>query len=182
MHLTILSSTNRPNSMTRRVSGFVEKLIQENIGDTDTVKILDLQDLPPEIFIPHVYEDKPKSFEPMANEIINTDGIMTVMPEYNGGAPGILKYFIDMLPFPQSLAKKPIGFVGLSAGRFGAIRSVEQIMQICAYRNAYIYPERVFLNFINKAVDEEGKPTDPDTLKLLESEIKGFVEFARRFS
>ena len=106
---------------------------------------------------------------------------MIVMPEYNGGAPGILKYFIDMLPFPQSLVKTPIGFVGLSAGRFGAIRSVEQIMQICAYRNAYLYPDRVFMNFIDKAVDKDGKPTDPAVFKLLQSEVKGFIEFARKF-
>ena len=27
-------------------------------------------------------------------------GILTVVPEYNGSYPGVLKYFIDMLRFP----------------------------------------------------------------------------------
>jgi len=181
MKLTVLSSTNRPQSMTRKVAGYVEKLLKKNLTDKDELQLLDLQELPPDIFNPKVYAEKPESFKPFADAIINTNGIIMVMPEYNGGAPGILKYFIDMLPFPSSLVHKPVAFVGLSAGRFGAIRSVEQIQQICIYRNAYVYPERVFINFIDKSINNEGKPLDDEVNKLMEEEMIGFVNFAKKF-
>ncbi|RLE20696.1 MAG: NADPH-dependent oxidoreductase, partial [Acidobacteria bacterium] len=31
----------------------------------------------------------------MQEAILETDGILTIVPEYNGSYPGALKYFID---------------------------------------------------------------------------------------
>ena len=49
-----------------------------------------------------------------------------------------------MLKFPESFEKRPVCFTGLGAGIWGALRPVEQLQAIFGYRNAYLFPERVF--------------------------------------
>jgi len=180
MKIVLISATNRLGSMTRRLTSFVEKLIKENLAPSDKLNILDLMELPSEIFGPQSYSEKPASFDRFRKMMVEADAHFLVIPEYNGGPPGVLKHFIDMLPFPESLQRRPTGFVGIAAGRFGALRAVEQTQQIFEYRNAYIYPERIFISGIDKAIDETGKPKDETTLKLLTSEVQGFVRFARK--
>lgn len=181
MILTVLSGTNRPGSYTRKVAGYVESQLKEILATSDQIKMLDLQNLPSEIFSNTSYREKPASFEPFKEMMLKTDGIITVLPEYNGSFPGVLKYFIDMLPFPESLQRKPAAFVGVADGRFGALRAVEQMQQIWAYRNAYLFQERVFITHASENVLENGCPKDPHVMKLLNSEITGFVEFTKKF-
>jgi chromate reductase len=70
--------------------------------------------------------------------------------------------------------------VGLGAGMWGALRPVEQLQMIFGYRNAYLYPERVFLPRINDLLTEEGKFTDPEIVERLESQATGFIDFVER--
>jgi len=47
------------------------------------VHVLDLAKLPPEIFLPTSYAEKPKSFLPFADAVLKSDGLHVVTPEYN---------------------------------------------------------------------------------------------------
>ena len=117
--ILIISGTNRPDSYTRKVARHVET-IYEAIGVD--FQLLDLTELPGEIFSPTSYAQKPPSFKRFSDAILASDGVVIVTSEYNGGIPGILKYFIDMLPFPESFEQRPVCFVGLAAGIWGALR------------------------------------------------------------
>jgi chromate reductase len=174
--IVIISGTNRPGSNTRKVTTQVEA-IYHSLG----VKIqsLDLAELPPEIFSPTSYAEKPVAFKKFTDAILASDGLVIVTPEYNGSIPGILKYFIDMLPFPESFEHRPVCFVGLAAGIWGALRPVEQLQAIFGYRNAYIFPERVFMPGINKLLNEAGQFTSPDLKERLEKQAAGFVSFVQ---
>jgi NAD(P)H-dependent FMN reductase len=103
--------------------------------------------------------------------------LVIVTPEYNGGVPGVLKYFVDMLPFPESFASRPVCFVGLAAGIWGALRPVEQLQAIFGYRNAYIFPERVFIPGVGKLLDEAGRLTSADLEQRLAAQAAGFTVF-----
>ena len=81
------------------------------------LEIVDLHKLPPEIFAPSSYAEKPVSFAPFQETLTKASGVVVVTPEYNGGFPGVFKYFIDMLEFPATFKGKPFAFVGLSGGR-----------------------------------------------------------------
>jgi NAD(P)H-dependent FMN reductase len=172
--VTLIIGTNRPNSNTRKVARHVEEIYA---GLKVPLHILDLALLPPEIFSPTSYAEKPKSFLPFAEAILKSSGLHVVTPEYNGGVPGVLKYFIDMLKFPESFERRPVCFTGLSAGIWGAIRPVEQLQAIFGYRNAYIFPERVFLPGIHNLLDENGRLTDPELLGRLRKQVEGFMDF-----
>jgi NAD(P)H-dependent FMN reductase len=175
--IVIISGTNRPGSNTRKVTAHIEAIYQK-LG----VKhhLLDLAALPPEIFAPTSYAEKPAGFAQFTDVILAADGLVVVTPEYNGGIPGVLKYFIDMLPFPESFERRPVCFVGLAAGMWGALRPVEQLQAIFGYRNAHIYPVRVFLPDIRDALDDNGAFKDYALRKRLEKQAAGFIEFTRK--
>jgi len=175
--MTLLVGTNRPGCNTRKVARQVEKIYAElNVP----LHVLDLAQLPPEIFSPASYAEKPESFRPFAEAILRSYGLHVVTPEYNGSVPGVLKYFIDMLKFPESFLKRPVCFVGVSAGTWGALRPIEQLQAIFGYRNAYVYPERVFLPGIGALLDDNGRLKDEELLKRLKSQAEGFIDFVER--
>ena len=172
--ITIIAGTNRPGSNTRKIVALLEGVYA---GLQVPFQVLDLAQLPPEIFSPASYASKPNSFEPFSEAILRSHGLVLVTPEYNGSSPGVLKYFIDMLKFPESFEHRPVCFVGLSAGIWGALRPVEQLQLIFGYRNAHIYPERVFIPKIYAALDESGKLIDPDLRARLQEQAEGFTKF-----
>jgi NAD(P)H-dependent FMN reductase len=175
--LALIVGTNRPGSNTRKVAALIEG-IYSSMGVTP--RVLDLAQLPPKIFSPGSYAEKPKSFEPFSRGVLDAAGLVVVTPEYNGSVPGVLKYFIDMLEFPASFERRPVCFVGLAAGIWGALRPVEQLQAIFGYRNAFIYPERVFLPGVGNLLDAEGRLKNPELTGRLRAQAAGFIEFVER--
>ena len=175
--ITLIVGTNRPGSNSRKVAAHVEEIYAEL---KVPLHVLDLAQMPPEIFSPTSYADKPRSFQPFAEAVLNSSGLHVVSPEYNGGIPGVLKYFIDMLKFPESLINRPVCFVGLAAGVWGALRPVEQLQAIFGYRNAFIYPNRVFLPTVNDLLDAHGRLKDAELLDRLKTQAIGFIDFVEK--
>ena len=175
--LTLIAGTNRPDSNTRKVAAQVEAIYA---GLGVKLRVLDLAQLPPEVFAPAAYAEKPGSFAPFADAVLQSSGLIVVTPEYNGGMPGVLKYFIDLLKFPESFEQRPVCFIGLAAGVWGALRPVEQLQAIFGYRNAFLFPERVFLPQINNLLNNGGCLNDAEIITRLEKQAKGFIDFVER--
>jgi len=175
--ITLIVGTNRPGSNTRKVAAQIEGIYA---SAKVPLRVLDLAQLPTEIFSPASYAEKPKSFQPFTDTVLQAAGLHVVTPEYNGSLPGVLKYFIDMLKFPESFEKRPVCFTGLAAGIWGALRPVEQLQAIFGYRNAYLFPERVFLPQINHLLDATGRLKDDELLGRLKKQAEGFVAFVER--
>jgi chromate reductase, NAD(P)H dehydrogenase (quinone) len=172
--ITLIVGTNRPGSKARVVAAQIEEIYREL---QTPLKMLDLALLPQEIFHPNSYATKPASFLPFSEGVLQSTGLIIVTPEYNGSMPGVLKYFIDMLKFPESFERRPVCFVGIAAGMWGALRPVEQLQQIFGYRNAFLFPERVFIPRINDQLDERGKLKDAELVERLRAQQRGFVNF-----
>jgi chromate reductase, NAD(P)H dehydrogenase (quinone) len=175
--IVIISGTNRPGSNTRKVAANVEAIYKSLNVKT---QLLDLAEMPPEIFAPTSYAAKPAGFARFIDAILAADGLVVVTPEYNGSVPGVLKYFIDMLPFPASLEGRPVCFVGLSAGTWGGLRPVEQLQAIFCYRNAHVFSERVFIPGIGGLLDEAGRLTNQEIETRLAKQAAGFVAYVEK--
>lgn len=173
--ILIVSGTNRPKSNTLRVSMVVQR---HYLSHQVPAELFDVTDLPREVFDPTVYAAKPPAFLAIQQRVLNSSGMHIVMPEYNGSFPGILKYFIDLLKFPESFEHKPVAFVGLASGMFGALRAVEQLQMVFAYRNAHVYPDRVFIPAVRDKLDAQGNLTDPALDQRLSRQTRGFAAFA----
>ncbi|MDR9416195.1 MAG: NAD(P)H-dependent oxidoreductase [Gracilimonas sp.] len=174
MDLKIISGTDRPNSNALKVSNYVRTLYSENGVNAE---VISLEDFPLKDVVGGPYGKKLPSIEKFREPIIKADGLVFVIPEYNGSYPGILKVFIDYLPFPEAFEKMPMAFIGESAGAFGALRSVEQFQMVANYRNALQFPERVFIPRVNKEFEEGKGLADSFKQKLLNSQIQNFIKF-----
>lgn len=175
--ISIIVGTNRPGSNSRVIAGHIKSLYTEL---QVPVNVIDLTDLPPETFLASSYAQKPDSFAPFANAVLDASGLHIVTPEYNGGMPGVLKYFVDMLKFPESFERKPVCFTGVAAGQWGALRPVEQLQQIFGYRNAHIFPERVFIPGVFNQLDDKGALKDVELVDRLRNQAAGFAAFVKR--
>jgi NAD(P)H-dependent FMN reductase len=172
-----LVATNRPGSNTAKVAAHVAEIYA---AKGSPLHIVDLHKLPPEIFAPTSYAEKPASFAPFQDALTNASGVVIVTPEYNGGFPGVFKYFVDMLKFPETFAGKPFAFVGLSAGTGGAIRPVEQFSTLVNYLRGILYPGTVNIPGIHGHLDESNRLKTPDIIARIEKQAEGFIPFMEK--
>lgn len=183
MNILIIAGTNRADSMSSKMAEKLSKQYQENGANVD---VIDLVDLPSDIFVSSIYKEKPASFQPLQERVLAANGIVFIVPEYNGSFPGILKYFIDLWQYPASFQNRCVSYVGLSAGPWGALRAVEALQGVFGYRNAFQFNERVFVNNIYSRWDfTSGKlkqlsDKEIDLEELLESQTKNFISFCEK--
>jgi chromate reductase, NAD(P)H dehydrogenase (quinone) len=172
--LLIISGTNRPDANALKVAKVLESHYR---AAQIPAELFSLAEMPPEIFNPTSYATKPPGMVAIQKRVLAASGLHVVTPEYNGSFPGVLKYFIDMLQFPESFIRKPVAFVGEAMGMWGGIRSVEQLIQIFGYRNAHILPERVFIPSIHTKFSPTGEFNDAALSDRLKAQCLDFAKF-----
>ena len=177
--ILIIAGTNRPNSNALRIAG----ILAANYERLNAAHAMfSLADLPREIFDGSAYANKPPGMVALQNRVLEAGGLHVVTPEYNGSFPGVLKYFIDMLKFPESFEHKPVAFVGEAAGVWGGLRAVEHLQGVFGYRNAHILPDRVFIPGVATKFDAAGRLTDAAIDERLAKQCERFARFAPHMS
>lgn len=129
IRIGIILGSTRPNRNGPQVAQWVLDSASRR-GDAE-FELIDLRDHP----LPHLDEPVAPMFGPSvhahtrawAERIAPFDGFVVVTPEYNGGAPGVLKNAIDHLC--AEWTDKAVGFV--SYGVSGGARAVAQLRVVC---------------------------------------------------
>ena len=180
--ITIIAGTNRVGSMSAKVGKSLIHLYEQ---DGVSVDLMDLSQLPTSIFSPMSYKEKPSEFNPWQQRILDSNGLLFVVPEYNGSFPGALKLFIDMWKYPESFENRCVAYVGIAAGQWGGLRPVEHLQGVMGYRNAHQFSERIFINQLYTRWDNDGQnfrklhEKEYDINALLEKQATGFIRFCR---
>ena len=174
MHILVVPGTNRAGSLTRRLA---DPVAADHRALGATVDLLDLGTMGAEFLDPAAYKNPSPPVKAMVDRFLAADGVVFLVPEYNGSFPGVLKLFIDMLPDPQGFAQRPVAFIGLAAGQFKSLRAVEALQAVAGYRNAYQYPRRVFIGDSYQLFDGDGKIKDAELAKRLRQQAEGFQQF-----
>lgn len=172
--LCIISGTDRVGSNSLIIAKQLLKFYKLNNIEAE---IIDLKSLPLHKLhgISYVQKVIPDDLRMVLEKIEKAKALHMVCPEYNGSYPGILKFFMDYWEFPAASQKQLVAFVGLG-GRFSGLRPVEHLMQIFSYRNAVLYPQRVFLTNVWDLIKEESL-VDSAMLERLKKQAEGFGEF-----
>lgn len=173
--IEILVGTDRPGSRSGQIAEIIAPFYQEQGFDTHIMKLADLK--LQELDGRHYGQPKPETVSQAVEKLMNADGLVVVCPEYNGSFPGVLKLFIDQWKYPESFEHRPVCFVGLG-GIFGGLRPVEHLQQVFGYRNAFVYPDRVFLQNIWTLLSPE-KKLDENMSQRLEKQAQGFGRFIK---
>jgi chromate reductase len=173
--IVIIVGTNRPNSMSRRIAEYYQKLLDRS--GTQSV-ILDLADLPHDFTFTALYANSGKNdaFNALKNYIDGAEKFIFITPEYNGSYPGVLKAFIDGLPYPNSFTNKKAALVGLSSNMQGAVTALSHLNDIFSYLGMNTLALRVKLAQIQSHfVDNE--MTNPLYKELLEIQAEQIIRF-----
>ena len=172
----IISGTNRKGSYSLQIAQIVQN-IYKSLGKS--FDLLDLAQIPFQDTFKDPYGEVPSSLKPFIEQVEKAPALVIVCPEYNGGFPGILKYFIDYWSFPKSFIHKPLCLIGIGNGLFGALRPVEHLQSIFLYRSGYICPEKVFIANVQSLI-QNGEIKDSKLQKRLEDQAAGFLKYCSK--
>lgn len=172
--ITIISGTNREESNTLKLARYYQKQLKAKGSESE---IFSLCDLPHDLIFSDLYGKRSEAFKIIQNKVSATSKFLFIIPEYNGGFPGVLKTFIDACTFPESFFGKKAALVGLSSGKYGNIRGIDHFTGICHYVNLHVLPLRIHIPAISKEFDENGDLFKEDTLKFVNQQIENFIAF-----
>ena len=172
--ITIIAATDRSNSYSNRLAKIVADKAKAH---NEACQILDLSTIRPAMLAEGSYGDPGPEMEKLEEQfILGSDRLIFVVPEYNGGFPGILKYFIDLCKQPVWKGKK-VCLIGIGAGRGGNLRGVEHLTGILHYLRCEVCSSKMYINSVQNFISEEGNMTDDLTDKLLDEQLVDFLGF-----
>ncbi|WKK87333.1 NAD(P)H-dependent oxidoreductase [Marivirga arenosa] len=173
--ITIISGTNRNNSVSAQVAKLYKKLLDEKQIESN---IIDLADLPKDFVYTALYDNNGKN--PEFNEFLTllraSKKYVFVIPEYNGSFPGVLKAFIDGMEYPNSFQNKKCALVGISSGMQGAGLALSHMTDIFNYLGMHVLALKLKLARIEKNFNGE-EVTDKLYSELLEEQVEKLIEF-----
>ncbi len=158
MKITILSTSVRTSRNSHRVALFFKNYIEAN--RLASVQIADLQAYQFPIFEERLKFQKnpiPQALE-FARLIAESDGIIVVAPEYNGGYPASLKNAMDLLN--EEWKRKPVAFATVSTGAFGGMNLITALQFSFWKLQAWTVPALFPVPKVTDSFDENGTPSD----------------------
>ena len=175
MHsITIISATNRPDSNTEKVANYYKSALKNKGLD---VEILSLKNLPESILHSDLYGKRSEEFQKIIDTYIDKQTqFIFISPEYNGSFAGVLKVFLDAIP-PRLWTENKACLVGISTGRAGNLRGLEHLNNILNYLKVNVYHNKLPISRVDTLLDANGNLTDAETLKVIDSQLEGFLKF-----
>jgi NAD(P)H-dependent FMN reductase len=175
MHsITIISATNRLDSNTEKVANYYKTALKTKGID---VELFSLRDLPETVLHTDLYGKRSEGFQKIIDKYIDTQSkFIFITPEYNGSFAGVLKVFLDAIP-PRMWTENKACLVGVSTGRAGNLRGMEHLTNILNYLKVNVYHNKLPISKVDTLLDSQGNLTDPDTLKVIDFQLEGFLKF-----
>lgn len=179
--ITIFSGTNRKNSRTHLIANYIYEQVKAQTEEE--VQLFNLEDLPQDFLNADMYNETGQSkalAELQDKYVIPTNKFYFVVPEYNGGIPGVLKAFIDACSIRKYADSfhggKKAALVGISAGRSGGLRGLEYMTGFLNYLSINVLPNRLPVSLIETLLTDDVL-TDEGTQKALQQQITEFLAF-----
>lgn len=179
--ITIISSTNRSGSECLKFSERFLEMFKERVGEE--VQLLNLEELPGDMLHPDMYGKEgqhPRIVELQDQYLTPVSRWFFVVPEYNGGFPGVLKLFLDACSvrnYNATFKSKQAALVGVASGRAGNLRGMEHLTGVLNYLGVTIMPKKLPISQIEKLMDDSGTITDTLTLETMQQQVDDFLAF-----
>ncbi|HAA14012.1 MAG TPA: NADPH-dependent FMN reductase [Cytophagales bacterium] len=173
--ITIVIGTNRHHAKSKWVGNWVKELLESHQVES---QFLDLADLPEDITVSALYEKSGKNeqLNALSAKMLQSEKFFFIVPEYNGSFPGVLKVFIDALPYPNPLAGKKASLIGISSGMQGGGLALSHLTDILHYLGVQVLAQKTKLAFIEKNLKGETLGNDLYQ-QLLTEQVDAFLNF-----
>ena len=172
--ITVISGTNRSKNNSILVAkNYLKKIEDQGIESS----LLNLEDFGASFYFTSSYGDVPHSFEQIVkDQILTATHFVFVVPEYNGGFPGVLKFFIDTLP-PGIWKGKKAALVGVATGRSGNQRGLDHLTAVLHYLKMEVYSAKPLLSAIHNSLNVDGEIINEEYNKLIQDQLDNFKKF-----
>ncbi len=138
--------------------------------------------------LPHYNEDLDNEAAPEAvvrgrAQIVASDAVIIVTPEFNHGLPGVLKNTLDWFSrpvFKSPFAYKPVMFATISPGALGGVRTQSHLRETLASMLCRLVPvPEIAVTHVNTKVADE-RLIDEATIKHIGHVLSTFLaDFTR---
>lgn len=167
--ITVISGTNRHDSMTLRVAHLYLDLFRK-ADPEGGVRLLNLEH--------HAVWQRDEAFKKMeAGYLLPAQKLVFIMPEYNGSFPGILKLMLDNSDIRKAYWHKKAALTGLADGRAGNLRGLDHMTNILNYLKMLVLPNKIPISRINEIVHPDGHLLQPETELLIQNHVKEIMAF-----
>ena len=180
--ISIISTSVRKGRESHKAALYIRNFLREKY--TIEAELLDLM-----TYNFPIFEERLKNLESPTPEILDfaekvrsADGVILVVPEYNGGYPASVKNIIDLLT--DEWRKKPVAFVVVSNGPFAGSQVIFALQFALWKIRALTVSPAMRVPDIDTSIDENGIPADKTELDKKASstinELLWFVEARKR--
>ena len=130
-------------------------------------------------------ENPPESYTAFREKIKSLDAVLFVTPEHNRSIPAALKNALDIgsRPYGSNVWNgKPALIVSQSPGNLAGFGANHHLRQVLAFLNMPVVQQpEAYVGNVHQLLGENGKITNPDTLKFLQSVIDAFVALIQKY-
>lgn len=174
--ITIVSGTNRKDSITLSICLFYQQLLRELKTES---RIINLNELTADFASVSLYEfpGQNEAFNHFRQLMKESQKYVFVVPEYNGSFPGVLKAFIDGMEYPHTFKNKKCALVGLSSGDQGGILALSHLTDIFNYCGANVLALKPRLGRIEANLNQEMQLTNALYTSLLAEQAEQLIRF-----
>ncbi|MEJ7676030.1 MAG: NAD(P)H-dependent oxidoreductase [Chitinophagaceae bacterium] len=89
----------------------------------------------------------------------------------------VLKAMIDISDIKKSWWYKKALLVGVSTGRAGNLRGMDQITSVLNYMKMIVHHDKLPISVIDKVMDDDGTITNKNTLQAINQQLNEFINF-----
>jgi chromate reductase len=175
--IAVVVGSLRKDSLNRKLANAVTKLAPPEFSFTN----VDIDGLP--LYNQDDDTNQTESVMRLKAEILASQGILFVTPEYNRSIPGVLKNAIDHAsrPYGQSAwTGKPAGVLGISSGPIGTALAQQHLRNILAHMDVPTLGQpEAFIQAKEGLFDETGN-IGPASRKFLQSWMDRYVAWVKK--
>ncbi len=158
-NVSIVSGASRKGRHSVRVARNIEKQLRER-EDVGRIHFLDVE----QFNFPNYIDGAERSDElnerlhAFSSSLLESDAVILVSPEYNGGMAGSMKNALDY--FRAEYVRRPFGLVSVSAGTMGGINAMHQMVDFVSYVGGWLCGKRLLVSSVQNAFGAEGQIVD----------------------
>lgn len=175
--IAVVVGSLRKDSFNRKLADAIARLAPSEFS----FKQLEIGDLP--LYNQDDDQNQAASVKRLKTEILASQGLLFVTPEYNRSIPGVLKNAIDHAsrPYGQSAWKdKPAGILGVSVGAIGTAMAQQHLRNILAYLDVpTLNQPEAFIQAKDGLFDAYGS-VGADSQKFLQGWMDLYVAWVKR--
>src|SRR5512134_3342128 len=157
LSIPVILGTTRKGRMSVHAAHFMVTQIEKRSGiQTELIDILKL---------PLPVDDAGEAIKDPAfsEKMALADALVIVTPEYNHSFPGLLKHVLDSCL--KEYIHKAAGIVGVSAGHFGGVRAIQDLLPVVRELGLVNIFWDVNFGNVSSVFDESGKLLDQAFIK-----------------